>query len=229
MSDKLRGLRTLRAAGILAASAIALSACGAKAEVDAVVETEKPEPVETAAALGSAIAIVNDQTYTFTLTTCRMEPGDIWVAGPGNGGPDSEPAWFDAEMVDVGDTWNGGMRVLLGTDQDDEDTGRAYFISMLQQDDAVMDTLYEDWKIDAVSSGVQVQIERTGRDLAEYTVSGDTVDIRDVEIGSTLKVVTPAATMPVDPTPDHNVGALVKCEPNSMSITLDEGVMQLTR
>ncbi len=144
---------------------------------------------------------------------------------------EAAPATFsDVEQCLQG-VWNADNNYFLEQIQElgDEAKSVSGDVTVLFDDDATMLTVYDDWLIEATVDGMDMEIHRSGTDQAEYFVTGDKIDIRDVNIGSAMKLVTPAFTTVVEAVPFEHTQVQVVCSANSATITMNEGTMQLSR
>lgn len=90
-------------------------------------------------------------------------------------------------------------------------------------------TTYQDWLITAVVEGTEVLISRDGTDTGVFSVAGDTVDLADTAVGSTMALIAAGTTMPVTPWSMEYTGAALTCDPSTASITTVDGTLLLTR
>ena len=95
--------------------------------------------------------------------------------------------------------------------------------------DGSFTTDYQDWLISAQAEGVGVTIRRDGTDSGEYTATGSTVSLTDLEMGSMLHLSTAGMEMPVEPEPAAYRDVSYTCDQDTASIVTPDGAMQLTR
>lgn len=95
--------------------------------------------------------------------------------------------------------------------------------------DGTLTTEYQDWIISAVTEGMEVQIIRAGVDRGTYTISGQTLDLHETDIGSTLTMKRGSLEMPIDPHPAVYDGAAYSCGTDDATIETIDGALGLTR
>jgi hypothetical protein len=95
--------------------------------------------------------------------------------------------------------------------------------------DGTLTTTYQDWLITALVEGTEVLISRDGTDAGVFSVSGDTVDLADTAVGSTMALTAAGTVMPVAPWSMKYTGATLTCDPSTANITTVDGTLRLTR
>lgn len=95
--------------------------------------------------------------------------------------------------------------------------------------DETFTTEYQDWIISAVAEGMEVQVIRAGVDRGTYAMSGQTLDLKETDIGSTLTMKRGSLEMAIDPHPAVYDGAAYSCGVDDATIETTDGSLGLTR
>lgn len=95
--------------------------------------------------------------------------------------------------------------------------------------DGTLTTEYRGWLITAVSEGHTVTIQRDGTDVGTFAATEDTVDLVEMQMGSTLVLSGAGPVMTVPAEPMRYTSAPYRCDQSRATIDTIDGAAQLVR
>lgn len=90
-------------------------------------------------------------------------------------------------------------------------------------------TIYDGWRIDSVTEGIETSIVRNGTDLGTYTADGSTLSLQETEVGSELVVSAAGVEQVHAATALSFTEAEYTCDAKTASIDAPDGTANLTR